>query len=115
MPLLKRNYRASLPRWSLRSRTIQILYDGIGANVKKMNETGLRGYFVLGTNGEFKSQRRGTDGSLKTVIKNAAPDKVVMAGTAAESTKETIDIQRSGQTWRGDGQSAHANFSEIYG
>jgi 4-hydroxy-2-oxoglutarate aldolase len=73
----------------------QILYDGIGANVKKMNETGLRGYFVLGTNGEFKSlsveERMEV---LKTVIKNAAPDKVVMAGTAAESTKETIDITK---------------------
>ena len=73
----------------------QILYEGIVSNVKKMNETGLRGYFVLGTNGEFKSlsveERMEV---LKTVIKNAAPDKVVMAGTSAESTKETIDITK---------------------
>ncbi|HBL35300.1 MAG TPA: dihydrodipicolinate synthase family protein [Firmicutes bacterium] len=73
----------------------EILYEGIVNNVKKMNQTGLRGYFVLGTNGEFKSlsveERLKV---LKTVIDNAAPDKIIMAGTAAESTKETIDITK---------------------
>ena len=73
----------------------EILYAGLAENVKKMNETGLRGYFVLGTNGEFKSLSVAERLEiLKTVIKNAAPDKVIMAGTAAESTKETIDITR---------------------
>lgn len=71
----------------------EILYEGIVKNVKRMNETGLRGYFVLGTNGEFRSlsveERLSV---LKTVIDNAADDKVIMAGTSAESTKETIDI-----------------------
>ncbi|MGE5593094.1 MAG: dihydrodipicolinate synthase family protein [Betaproteobacteria bacterium] len=71
----------------------EILYEGIVKNVKRMNKTGLRGYFVLGTNGEFKSlsveERLSV---LKTVIDNAADDKVIMAGTGAESTKETIDI-----------------------
>ena len=73
----------------------EILYDGIVENVKKMNRTGLRGYFVLGTNGEFRSlsveERLKV---LKTVVDNAAPDKIVMAGTSAESTKETIDITK---------------------
>jgi 4-hydroxy-2-oxoglutarate aldolase len=73
----------------------EILYDGIAQNVQKMNQTGLRGYFVLGTNGEFKSlsveERLKV---LQTVVEHAAPDKVIMAGTAAESTKETIDITK---------------------
>lgn len=73
----------------------EILYDGLAKNVQKMNQTGLRGYFVLGTNGEFKSlsveERLSV---LKTVVENAAPDKIIMAGTAAESTKETIDITK---------------------
>jgi 4-hydroxy-2-oxoglutarate aldolase len=60
-----------------------------------MNNTGLRGYFVCGTNGEFKSlsveERLRV---IETVIKNADQDKVVMAGTAAESTKETIEITK---------------------
>ena len=73
----------------------EIIYDGLIANVKKMNRTNLRGYFVLGTNGEFKSLSVAERLSvLKTVIENAGPDKVIMAGTAAESTKETIDITR---------------------
>lgn len=71
----------------------QILFDGLADNVKKMNETGLKGYFVLGTNGEFKSLT--TEEKMKVldvVVENAADDKVIMAGTAAESTKETIDL-----------------------
>ena len=71
----------------------EILYDGLIENVKKMNKTGLRGYFVLGTNGEFNSlsveERLSV---LKAVVENASADKMIMAGTAAESTKETIDI-----------------------
>lgn len=71
----------------------QILYHGLINNVRKMNKTNLRGYFVLGTNGEYKSlsvEERLL--VLKTVIEHAGADKVVMAGTGAESTKETIDI-----------------------
>ncbi len=73
----------------------RILFDGIRRNVEKMNETGLRGYFVLGTNGEFKSLSvKERFEVLDTVVKSAASDKVVMAGTGAESTKETIDLSR---------------------
>ena len=74
----------------------EILFDGLIKNVEKMNSTGLRGYFVCGTNGEFKSLT--VDERLKvleTVVKHAAPDKVVMGGTAAESTKETIEITKN--------------------
>ncbi len=76
-------------------RDDEILFDGLAENVKKMNSTGLRGYFVCGTNGEFKSLS--VDERLRvieTVVRHAAPEKVVMAGTAAESTKETIEITR---------------------
>jgi len=70
-----------------------IMFDGLVANVEKMNATGLRGYFVLGTNGEFKSlsiEERFQ--VLAVVLKHRAPGKVVMAGCAAESTKETIEL-----------------------
>lgn len=69
----------------------KILLEGVKSNVEQMNETGLRGYFVLGTNGEYKSL--GTEERyqvLETVAKNAAPDKVVMAGAGAESSHESI-------------------------
>ncbi len=72
-----------------------ILWKGLIADVEKMNESGLRGYFVLGTNGEFKSlavEERFE--VLRTVVKHRGKDQVVMAGCGAESTKETIDLAR---------------------
>jgi 4-hydroxy-2-oxoglutarate aldolase len=70
-----------------------IMFDALISNVEKMNATGMRGYFVLGTNGEFKSlsvEERFQ--VLEIVYKYKAKDKVLMAGCAAESTKETIDL-----------------------
>lgn len=76
-------------------RDDEILYEGIVENVEKLNRTGLRGYFVCGTNGEFRSltseERLRV---IETVARHAAGDKVVMAGTAAESTRETIELTR---------------------
>ncbi|RKX76273.1 MAG: dihydrodipicolinate synthase family protein [Spirochaetes bacterium] len=73
----------------------RILFDGLRSNVEKMNETGLRGYFVLGTNGEYKALSE--DERYKvvdTVVRNSSKDKVIMAGTGAESTKLTIELTR---------------------
>lgn len=73
----------------------EILFDGLKENIAKLNATGLRGYFVCGTNGEFKSLTvKERLEVIETVAKASAPDKVVMAGTAAESTKETIAITK---------------------
>lgn len=76
-------------------RNDEILFAGLRHNVEKMNGTGLRGYFVLGTNGEYKSlsvpERMKV---LDTVVRHSAPDKVVMAGCGAESTRETIELVR---------------------
>jgi 4-hydroxy-2-oxoglutarate aldolase len=71
----------------------RVLFHGLIDNVEKMNRTGLAGYFVLGTNGEYKSlsvEERFK--VLRTVLKYRAKDKVVMAGVGFESTKETIAI-----------------------
>ena len=71
----------------------KIFLEGVVHNIQKMNETGLRGYFVLGTNGEFKAltSKEGFQ-VLGTVLEHRSEDKVVMAGTAAESTYETIEL-----------------------
>ena len=78
----------------------RIVFHGLAANVEKMNATGLTGYFVLGTNGEYKSmsvEERFL--VLKTVIAHAAPDKIIMAGMGFESTHETIEnILRAADT-----------------
>jgi 4-hydroxy-2-oxoglutarate aldolase len=69
----------------------EISYQGLEENIKKLNSSRLRGYLVLGTNGEFKSlseaERRKV---LEAVIKMAAKDKVIMAGTGRESTQQSI-------------------------
>jgi len=71
----------------------RVLFHGLIDNVEKMNRTALAGYFVLGTNGEYKAlsvtERFEV---LRTVVKCRAKDKVVMAGMGFESTKETIDM-----------------------
>lgn len=73
-----------------------INYKALIENIKKLNETDLRGYFVCGTNGEFKSLS--VDERLKiieTAVEAASSNKIIMAGTAAESTKETIEITKN--------------------
>lgn len=68
---------------------------GLAANVEKMNATGLRGYFVLGTNGEYKAlsvEERWK--VLRTVQRRRGKDKVLMAGCGAESTHETLELVR---------------------
>jgi len=70
-----------------------VLLSGVVENVHRLNATGLRGYFILGTNGEYKAltgeERLQV---LDVVMQHRAPGKVVMAGCGAESTKETIDL-----------------------
>ncbi|MEW6332991.1 MAG: dihydrodipicolinate synthase family protein, partial [Thermodesulfobacteriota bacterium] len=63
----------------------------LAANVEQMNGTALAGYFVLGTNGEYKALSVAERFAvLRTVVQNRARDKVVMAGMGFESTQETI-------------------------
>jgi len=70
----------------------RILIDGLIANVEKMNHSGLRGYFVLGTNGEYKSlDIEERIRVLTAVVGRRDPHMVVMAGCGAESTKITVD------------------------
>ncbi|NWF93398.1 MAG: dihydrodipicolinate synthase family protein [Syntrophaceae bacterium] len=68
-----------------------LLLDKLASNIEKLNQSRLRGYLVLGTNGEFKSlseaERRRV---LETVMKASSRDKVVMAGTGHESTVLSI-------------------------
>jgi len=70
-----------------------LLLDKLSSNIEKLNRSRLRGYLVLGTNGEFRSLSHSEQMDvLKTVVKAASADKVVMAGTGAESTKVSIEL-----------------------
>jgi len=75
----------------------QIQYDKLEENLKKLNQTPITGHLALGSNGEYKSLTR--DEQLKVLevfVKNKG-DKIIMAGTGCESTKETIELSRQAE------------------
>lgn len=64
---------------------------GIKKNIGLYNQTGLAGYVVLGSTGEsVLLSREEADVVLSAVKEAAAPGKILIAGTGAESTAETI-------------------------
>lgn len=74
-------------------------YDGevyaakVEHNVTKWNKTGLAGYVVCGPAGESvllsaEEQRR----MLELAARHAAPDKLLVCGTSAESVRETMRL-----------------------
>jgi 4-hydroxy-2-oxoglutarate aldolase len=69
----------------------ELLLDDLRFNLRKLKETGLRGYLALGSNGEFRSLTHREQIQVLEVFAAEKGDKVVMAGTACESTKETIE------------------------
>lgn len=61
-------------------------------NIARYNETGLSGYVVLGSTGESVLLSSGESDALLCAAKEAAaPDKLLVAGTGAESTAATIE------------------------
>jgi 4-hydroxy-2-oxoglutarate aldolase len=70
-----------------------LLLEKLASNIQRLNQSRLRGYLVLGTNGEFRSLSSHEQMEvLKTVVKTASSGKVIMAGTGAESTKVSIEL-----------------------
>ncbi len=65
--------------------------DHLRSNVRKYKNTGLTGYFALGSNGETKSLTE--DEKLKildVILQEKGEDQLVMAGTGYESTRQTV-------------------------
>jgi 4-hydroxy-2-oxoglutarate aldolase len=64
---------------------------GLKHNLGIYNRTALAGYVALGSTGEsVMLSREEADSVLATVKESAAPGKILIAGTGAESTIETI-------------------------
>lgn len=63
------------------------------SNVKQWNDTGMTGYLVLGSNSEavYLSEPEKID-LIRATVEVAAKDKLIMAGTGMESTRETISL-----------------------
>ena len=61
-------------------------------NIRKYNATGLAGYVAIGSTGEsVLLSRKETETVLIAVKESATPGKLLIAGTGAESTAETIE------------------------
>lgn len=71
-------------------------YDALAFNIEKMNETSLRGYMPLGSNGEFRSLS--DEESLevaRTVKRAAAKGKTLMFGASRESAYATAEMAKA--------------------
>ena len=65
--------------------------DRLGANLRRWNETGLSGYVVLGSTGEFPLLEEAERDRLLVAAREAIPrDKTFLAGTGADGTIPTI-------------------------
>ena len=71
----------------------KVAYDKLASNIAKWNRTGLKGYVVLGSNGEYvylsEEEKRTV---VDTVVQSAAEEMRVIAGTGCESTAETLRL-----------------------
>ncbi len=65
--------------------------DRLRENMARYNRTGLSGYLAFGSTGEsVLLDRAEFESVLGTVLESAAPGRILIAGTGAESTAETI-------------------------
>ncbi len=76
-----------------------VAHDKMAENLDRWNRTGLKGYVVLGSNGEwvYLDERERLD-VLKTARQAIGGDKLLIAGAAAESTRHTIALTEAAAT-----------------
>ncbi len=72
-------------------RSDELALDDLRFNLLKLNETDLTGYFALGSNGEFRSLSDKEQNRILEVFAEEKDNKVVLVGTACESTRRTIE------------------------
>ena len=72
----------------------ELRLDWLRENLQNLAKTDLKGYLALGSNGEFRSLSEGEQLQVLEVFAEEKADKVVMVGTACESTKLTMEKTR---------------------
>ncbi len=81
------------------ARDESVDFDSLAANLKKYNATKLAGYVILGSTGESVYLRDEEKLKiLEAAREAAAPEKILIAGTGAEATAETIELTRRAAT-----------------
>lgn len=72
-----------------------ISVERMAANLTRLAETGLHGFVVLGSNGEYAMLSKDEKLQVLEAARKAIPlDRLFIAGTGADSTRETIDLTR---------------------
>lgn len=71
----------------------KVAYDRLASNIESWSKTGLKGFVVLGSNGEYvylspEEKRK----AVETVVQCTPDNMAVIAGTGCESTEETIAL-----------------------
>lgn len=64
--------------------------EALRFNLRRLNESSLAGYFVLGTNGEFRSLSSREQELVLNVCLEEAENKILIAGASAESTSQVV-------------------------
>ncbi|MCE5265174.1 MAG: dihydrodipicolinate synthase family protein [Deltaproteobacteria bacterium] len=71
----------------------EVDYEGIARNVERYNETRLKGYMPLGSNGEFRSLSDAESVRIVEVYERTmARGKTLIAGVGRESAKITVEF-----------------------
>jgi 4-hydroxy-2-oxoglutarate aldolase len=92
----------------------EVAHDKLASNVEKQSKTGISGVVVLGSNGEgvYLSEQEKLD-VINTVVQAIPADMPVIAGTACESTTETIRLTSTAAKL--GAQAALLNTPHYYG
>jgi len=70
-----------------------VAYDKLASNIVKWGQTGLKGFVVLGSNGEYVSLSEEEKRKVVATVVQTAPEHMsIIAGTGCESTRETIRL-----------------------
>lgn len=69
--------------------------DKMSDNIKKLNQYDLAGFVVLGSNGELVNLTDAERQAVYETVREAIPsDKIMIAGTGGQSTRETINLNK---------------------
>ncbi len=72
----------------------ELQLDHLRDNLQFYGRSRLKGYLALGSNGEFRSLTDKEQWQVLEVFADTKGDKIIMVGTACESTRETIEKSR---------------------
>lgn len=71
----------------------KIAYEKLESNIEKWSETGLKGFVVLGSNGEYVylsgQEKRNV---VEAVVQSSPADMLIIVGSGCESTEETLRL-----------------------